>query len=126
MVARGKWSYTRITKNEGGIAVDVTRRTFLGAVGTGTAAATVLQFPLVGNAGAAAQAGTVAKSANEPIRLGANENAYGPSSRVREAIGDAMAESNRYPDHARREFVKLVANKHRVSPEQVLTGCGSV
>jgi histidinol-phosphate aminotransferase len=81
---------------------------------------------LVGNAAPAAQAGTVSKSADEPIRLGANENAYGPSSRVREAIRDAMAESNRYPDSARREFVKMVANKHRVSPEQVLTGCGSV
>src|SRR5262252_7478787 len=100
----------------------ITRRTFLEALGTGTAAATALQLPLAGSARAA----TPAVSAGSPILLNSNENAYGPSARVSAAIRDAVGAANRYPDTARQEFIERVAARHRVSEKQVLVGCGSV
>jgi histidinol-phosphate aminotransferase len=45
---------------------------------------------------------------------------------VRQAIQEAIGQAHRYPDSARREFLEMVAQKHRVSSEQVLLGCGSV
>jgi len=45
---------------------------------------------------------------------------------VKQAIQEAIGQAHRYPDAARREFSDLVAQKHRVSTEQVLIGCGSV
>jgi histidinol-phosphate aminotransferase len=42
------------------------------------------------------------------------------------ALRDALSESHRYPDDSRREFKERVAQLHRVTPEQVLIGCGSV
>jgi histidinol-phosphate aminotransferase len=103
--------------------LNITRRGFLGALGTGTAAATVLQFPLAGRA--ATQQVSTARSSSD-VRLNSNENAYGPSQRVLQAIREAVDEANRYPDAARRKFIERVAEIHSVSAEQVLIGCGSV
>src|SRR5262249_59855310 len=72
--------------------------------------------------GEAAPAGREASD----IRLNSNENAYGPSRRVLQAIRDGISNPHRYPDAARREFEARAAESHRVSPDQVLIGCGSV
>ncbi len=40
------------------------------------------------------------QSSREPIRLGSNENPFGPSPKAAEAICRASAEANRYPDPA--------------------------
>ncbi|HEX4803820.1 MAG TPA: aminotransferase class I/II-fold pyridoxal phosphate-dependent enzyme, partial [Myxococcaceae bacterium] len=104
----------------------LTRRTFLEALGTGTAAATALQLPFAGSTRAATPAVSAGGSAAPPILLNSNENAYGPSARVSAAIRDAVGAANRYPDAARREFIERVAARHRVSEKQVLVGCGSV
>src|SRR5215831_9126591 len=97
----------------------ITRRTFLEALGTGTAAATALHLPLAGSARAATPAVSAGGSAGSPILLNSNENAYGPSSRVSAAIRDAVGAANRYPDGARREFIERVAARHRVSEKEV-------
>ncbi len=99
--------------------VNLTRRTFLSALGGGTAAAATLRVPFAGVAAASTPAGSA-------IRLDANENAYGPTLRVRQAIGEAIGQAHRYPGTARREFVEQIAKMHGVSSEQVLIGCGSV
>lgn len=104
----------------------LTRRTFLEALGTGTAAATALQLPFAGSTRAATPAVSAGGSAAPPILLNSNENAYGPSAGVSAAIRDAVGAANRYPDAARREFIERVAARHRVSEKQVLVGCGSV
>ena len=104
--------------------MNVTRRGFLGALGTGTAAATVLQLPWSRTI-ASAEAAPAGRAASD-IRLNSNENAYGPSHRVLQAIRDGISNPHRYPDAARREFEARAAESHRVSPDQVLIGCGSV
>jgi len=106
--------------------VDLTRRTFLTALGGGTAAAATLRVPFAGRALAASDTAAASKPADSAIRLAANENAYGPSPRVRQAIGEAIAQAHRYPGDVRREFLEQVAKMHGVSTDQVLIGCGSV
>lgn len=45
------------------------------------------------------------------IRLGSNENPYGPSPRAREAIRAAITEYNRYSFSEAQEFKKVLADK---------------
>ncbi|HXY08249.1 MAG TPA: histidinol-phosphate transaminase [Terriglobales bacterium] len=60
-----------------------------------------------------------------PVRLDSNENPYGPSPKVLEAMRSAVSTANRYPRREYRGLVEHIATQHRVQPEQVLLGCGS-
>ena len=100
------------------------RREFLRSLGVGAAVGTAVQWPL-GNL-AAAHAVEPARTADDRfIRLDSNENAYGPSPAVLEAIQSATTKVNRYPFMKYQEITERIANFHRVRPEQVLFGCGS-
>jgi len=105
--------------------MSLSRRSFLTSVGAGTAAA-ALQIPFTGASIAVARTTSISRSGKTGVRLDSNENAYGLAPRVKQAIQEAIGQAHRYPDAARREFSELVAQKHRVSIEQVLLGCGSV
>ena len=105
--------------------MSLSRRSFLTSVGAGTAAA-ALQIPFIGASIAVARTTSTSRSGKTGVRLDSNENAYGLAPRVKQAIQEAIGQAHRYPDAARREFSDLVAQKHRVSTEQVLIGCGSV
>lgn len=59
------------------------------------------------------------------VRLGSNENPYGPSAKARKAIADAMNEFNRYSFDAVTEFKKTLAEKEGVSPDHILVVNGS-
>ncbi|QOI96539.1 MAG: histidinol-phosphate aminotransferase family protein [Flammeovirgaceae bacterium] len=59
------------------------------------------------------------------IRLGSNENPYGPSARAREAIKASITEHNRYSFAESQEFKKVLAEKEGVSPDYILLGAGS-
>ena len=95
------------------------RRAFLQIIGMGAAAGIA--------AGPAASATETRRSDGEvsTIRLDNNENAYGPSEKVVEAIRRAVSESNRYPDRYQAELVARIAKLHGVSEEQVVLGAGS-
>jgi histidinol-phosphate aminotransferase len=95
------------------------RRAFLQIIGMGAAAGIA--------AGPAASAAETRRSDGEvsTIRLDNNENAYGPSEKVVEAIRRAVSESNRYPDRYQAELVARIAKLHGVSEEQVVLGAGS-
>jgi len=80
--------------------LDVTRRGFLEALGTGAAAAT-LPLPLAGRALAAAKSDSIGQHVRTDVLLNSNENAYGPSPRVLKALRDGVSEAHRYPDKAR-------------------------
>jgi len=58
-------------------------------------------------------------------RLNSNENPYGPSSQVTEAIRAAVGNANRYARVEYPSLIEQVANVNHVKPEQVLLGCGS-
>jgi histidinol-phosphate aminotransferase len=59
------------------------------------------------------------------ILLYSNENAYGPSVKVLDAITSAAQNSNRYPRMRYNSLAEKIAGIHHVSPEHVLLGCGS-
>nr|WP_283254683.1 histidinol-phosphate transaminase [Luteimonas galliterrae] len=57
--------------------------------------------------------------------LGSNENPYGPSPRVREAILAALDDLHRYPDPLGGDLKRILAAKHGVASAQLLLGNGS-
>ena len=59
------------------------------------------------------------------IRLGSNENPYGPSAEARKAMAAIMDEGNRYPFNTSNELRDLLAKKEGVSPDHILIGAGS-
>jgi histidinol-phosphate aminotransferase len=59
------------------------------------------------------------------IRLGSNENPYGPSEKARQAITQMITEANRYPFQAVTEFKEVLAAKEGVTPDYIAVGAGS-
>ena len=58
------------------------------------------------------------------IRLNGNENPYGPSPRVAEALGN-FENYNYYPDPEQRQLREVLSGYLGVSPEQIVAGNGS-
>ncbi|HTL23811.1 MAG TPA: histidinol-phosphate transaminase [Mycobacteriales bacterium] len=59
-------------------------------------------------------------------RLASNETPYPLLPEVQQAIAAAVADSNRYPDPAALRLTEALAAKHRVDPDRLAVGCGSV
>lgn len=59
------------------------------------------------------------------IKLASNENPIGPSPKAVEAVKNAVAESNRYPDGGTHLLRHKLARLHRVGMDQILMGLGS-
>lgn len=59
------------------------------------------------------------------IKLSSNENPYGPSEKVRQAMVAAFADACRYPAHERQELTQKIAKKYDLSPEHILVTIGS-
>lgn len=100
----------------------LSRRSFLHTLGLGTTVAAI-RFPAVADAAAQASQGAPHDIATDFIRLDRNENPYGPSPRVAEAMRVALSGANRYPTS--EALVAHIAQFHHVQPEQVVVGCGS-
>lgn len=60
-----------------------------------------------------------------PIRLSSNENPYGPSERVRNAVKNAFNNACRYPYMYAEELEVILAKKYGVAPESVIVTGGS-
>ncbi len=58
-------------------------------------------------------------------KLNANENPFGPSKKVKQAIIDAIDNSYLYPREANKAFIKMIATAERVSEDCILLGAGS-
>ena len=56
------------------------------------------------------------------IKLGSNENPWGPSPKVKEAIEKELANINRYPESDLEELKKEFARYSNVKPEQIIVG----
>ena len=61
----------------------------------------------------------------QPVKLASNENPLGPSPKAVEAIRDALARVNRYPDSQGHDLRRALADRLRFPPEQVVLGNGS-
>lgn len=59
------------------------------------------------------------------VRLGSNENPYGPSPMARKAIEERIIMGNRYVYSEVGELKNLIAAKEGVTPEHIMLGCGS-
>lgn len=66
-----------------------------------------------------------APQTDQLIRLGSNENPYGPSAKAREAIKNILSEGNRYTHTSAARFKEILAEKEGVSPDYILLGAGS-
>jgi histidinol-phosphate aminotransferase len=62
----------------------------------------------------------------EAIKLASNEVPFGPLPGVPEAVAAAMTQSHRYPDMGVLELRDRLARRYGVSPDRIVTGCGSV
>ena len=60
-----------------------------------------------------------------PTLLNRNENAYGPSEKVLAVIREAAPFSNRYPRGECEALRQILADLHKVKPEQTILGVGS-
>jgi histidinol-phosphate aminotransferase len=99
----------------------VSRRNFVRMAGVAGALTTLpLRAEILRTLGPAQEAAT-----GGPVRLDSNENPYGPSAKVMEAMRDALTMANRYPRPEYAGLVERIAAMHNVRPEQVLLGCGS-
>ncbi len=59
------------------------------------------------------------------IKLASNENPIGPSPKAVEAVKNAVADSNRYPDGGTHLLRDKLARQHGVAMDQILMGLGS-
>ena len=64
-------------------------------------------------------------TANKLIKLGSNENPYGPSEKARQAMLAVMNQGNRYSFTEMNEFKAVLAKKEGVTPDHILLGAGS-
>ena len=100
------------------------RRQFLHSLGVGAAAGVAVRWPLDAVAASAGEPARAGQPAG-PILLDSNENAYGPSPKVADAIRSASSTVNRYAFRKDAEVTERIAASHGVKPGQVLFGCGS-
>ena len=102
------------------------RRAFVQTVGVGALGALV---PFSRPLQAAQRAGTATRVAMpnlaSMVRIGSNENPYGPGAKALEAVRDAAAIANRYPGPAVARLVAAIAAKHGVPEDHILLSGGS-
>src|ERR1700756_5352238 len=98
------------------------RDLFRFAAGATTAA---LPWPLMGLDSYSLNQSEGSKAGDRVIRLYSNENPYGPSPQVADAIRSAVLSSNRYPRLEYHSLIERIAAAHQITSDRVLLGCGS-
>jgi len=88
-------------------------------------AAAVAVAPRSARAGHAEAVDPAADTASHIIRLHRNESAYGASPKALASIHRAAASAVRYPDRAADDLRARLAAFHRVTPDEIVLGCGS-
>ncbi|WP_210210344.1 pyridoxal phosphate-dependent aminotransferase [Altericroceibacterium spongiae] len=58
-------------------------------------------------------------------QLSRNENPFGPAPSALQAVSDTMAKGCYYADRGVRKLTEMIAERHNVSPSQVVVGSGS-
>jgi histidinol-phosphate aminotransferase len=101
------------------------RRGFVGSLSAATAAGVGARGSLAGFSKAAILEHFQPVQDEGPVRLDRNENAYGPSRNVLDAIQSSIGNVNRYPLLENSSVKEKIANANSVKPEQILLGCGS-
>lgn len=102
--------------------ISISRRDFARLVGAG-AAAVVVRPPL--SFAKATQSVTTSLAEGGIVRLSANENPYGPSSKAFQAMTDSFGLTCRYPDEHNNVLIDKLAKLNGVNHDQILLGDGS-
>jgi histidinol-phosphate aminotransferase len=97
--------------------ISISRRRFAHLLSIGAVAAAV-RPPIFA-------ASAVTAPANGVVRLSANENPYGPSSRALQAMNEAFSLAWRYPDEQNQLLIDSLAKLNEVDHNQILLGDGS-
>ena len=103
--------------------MSVSRRRFAQLLGAGAAA--VVVRPSLSFAKPAQSVTTPLAAGGNIVRLSANENPYGPSTKALEAITESFGLACRYPDEHNNVLIDKVAKLNNVDREQILLGDGS-
>lgn len=102
--------------------MSLSRRNFLHRTVTGAGAAALLQVPLAERLFASPEPPRTPRNAGD-ILLNSNENPYGPLPRAMQAMHEALARANRYPDPD--ILAKRIATYNGVGENQIMLGTGS-
>jgi len=102
--------------------ISISRRDFARLLGAGAAAA-VVRPPL--SFAKPTQSVTTPLGEGGIVRLSANENPYGPSSKAFQAITDSFGLACRYPDEHNNVLIDKLAKLNGVNHDQILLGDGS-
>ena len=103
--------------------ISISRRRFAHLLGAGAAA--VVVRPPLSFAKPTQSIATFLPSAGNVLRLSANENPYGPSSKALEAMTDSSGLACRYPDEHNNVLIDKLAKLNSVNHDQILLGDGS-
>lgn len=103
--------------------MDIGRRTFLG--GGAAVAGISAAFPALGQAGAAVSAADNFGPEDGIAMLARNENPYGPAPSALRAAAEVATKGCYYSDRGLRMLHEMIAERHSVSPDQVVVGAGS-
>jgi len=102
------------------------RRSFVQTLGAGAVGLAALESTLGAQAPAAAQATRAARGDMAGlIRIGSNENPYGPSGMAVQAVNSTATGANRYPGPAVEKLITTIAEKFSVPNDYVLLSGGS-
>lgn len=106
------------------------RRSFIQSLGVGAVGGALLDVTMArANAASLLRADSAqaarAASAAELIRIGSNENPYGPGPAALRAVHDVVAGANRYPGPVTQALVDAIASKFSVPASHVLLSGGS-
>jgi histidinol-phosphate aminotransferase len=100
------------------------RRSFVQSLGTGAAGLVVLER----STGSLSAVQTIPPSSSPAaglIRIGSNENPYGPAASVLEAVNASAMDGNRYPGPVLQKLVTTIAAKFDLPPDHVMLSGGS-
>jgi histidinol-phosphate aminotransferase len=102
----------------------ITRRNLLHGIAAGTVVAAGAR-PVAAFAAGALPQPLPNPLAPGPTLLNRNENPYGPSEKVLAVIREAASVSSRYPRSEYDVLRNMLADLHKVKPEQIVLGVGS-
>jgi histidinol-phosphate aminotransferase len=103
--------------------MSISRRKFAQLLGAGAAAAVVR--PRLSFAKPTQSTATSLMAGGNIVRLSANENPYGPSSKALQAMTDSFGLACRYPDEHNNVLIDKLAKLNGVNRDQILLGDGS-
>ena len=94
--------------------MQITRRSLISSLVTGAATATISPaiFSMIG-------------PNPNLIRLSANENPYGPSTKALKAAASASAKGAYYPGRITTELIEMIAQRNKLNVNQVVISSGS-